>query len=456
MFADTTRTLIAAPARALAGTSRADRLGLVGLWIWAFLALLAPPAANLGIGLMALSLLLQARAVGPRLVREPLAWTVVASVALVLVAQQLAWTDGPASAADHAREASKLLKLWLFLLCAWHFAGEPWRIESTLALALGGFVLGRLVHPDMLRLPSPEFRPDYGLPALATAEYCALGILGLAMYARRWWRAGPAARLAGALAFALLTYWVVGTQGRAAWLTLALLLPACLALRSLLERRTPRTARGLVLGAALVTVAIGSLAQLEVVQRRIEIEASEVRLVLAGRWAETNPAGGVGSRAQMLVYGFERWKERPWLGWGPAAPRGLLSLHPNPTMRYHDLHNLYLDLAVRVGLLGAATFAAGLALVLRAGWRAMRSGRLGTDLGLVLLGGMALHLLLALTNMRALNPDWRHVWMLLAGGLTTFGLFAGGAGPRRASATAAPDHRGADAGPASPTTDAGP
>jgi len=398
----------------------ADRLGLSGLFVFAFFALLGPAGANIGIALMLAGLLLDEQA-RQRLAGAPLIWLAAASAVLTLASLAMAWTDGPATTQHHVEAASKLLKLWLFLLCAWHFAARPERIGLALTLTLAGFIVGRLLNPDMLRAASATFRPGYGLPTLALAEYAAIGVLSLLLCLPRWWSAGIALRVAGFIALALLAFWLVESQGRMAWLSLALLAPVLLAIRAWLTD-TPHGRRRWLVGGAVAIIVIASATQIDIIRERLEVESEVASRVLSGD-LEHIGYGSIGVRVHMLDYGVGKWLERPWLGWGPGALPALLSIHPEAQMHYQDLHNLYLELLVRVGMLGSLPFVIAVAVILLAGGRALRERWLPTDLALILVGGLTMHLLLALTNMRGLNVDWRHVWMLFGGALASLPLF---------------------------------
>lgn len=397
-----------------------ERLGLFGLYLFAFFALVGPAGANLGIALMLAGLLLDRHA-RQRLVLHPLLWLAACSALVTLASVATAWTDGPAGAADHAHAAIRLTKLWLFILCAWHFAASPARIGRALVLLLAGFVLTRLFHPDMLQTATADLRPGYGLPTLAHAEYCAIGVLSLLLCLPRWWSAGLAARIGGAGVLGLLVFWLIESQGRMAWLGLAALAPILLLARAWLAD-SAASRRPWLAGSVVVLLSLAAATQIDLVSERLAAESGDIAQIRAGEW-DSIGYSSVGIRVHLFAYGMDLWLERPWLGWGPGALPALLDILPDAQLHYQDLHNLYLDLLVRVGLLGSLPFAIGLLLVLLAAARVVQQRRAPTDLALVLLGGIGLHLLLALTNMRGLNVDWRHVWMLFGGALASFALF---------------------------------
>jgi O-antigen ligase len=82
---------------------------------------------------------------------------------------------------------------------------------------------------------------------------------------------------------------------------------------------------------------------------------------------------------------------------------------------YDHLHNSYLELLVRFGLVGAALAAVLLGLLFRATWRAWRQGVLPEDHALWLVGTLAFTAVWCLTDFRSQHHDWRYFWLLLAG-----------------------------------------
>jgi O-antigen ligase len=192
-----------------------------------------------------------------------------------------------------------------------------------------------------------------------------------------------------------------------------------------------------LLGGAVLLLAVAAATQIDLVRERLQAEREVVAQIRAGEW-DAIGYSPIGIRVHLFTYGVDRWLERPWLGWGPGALPALLDILPDARLHQQDLHNLYLDMLVRVGLLGSLPLAIGLLLVLRSAARMVRQRRVPTDLALVLLGGIGLHLILALSNMRGLNVDWRHVWMLFAGALASFALFAPGPGGDPIRAPGAP------------------
>ena len=81
----------------------------------------------------------------------------------------------------------------------------------------------------------------------------------------------------------------------------------------------------------------------------------------------------------------------------------------------HDVHNVALDLLVRLGLAGLFAYVAMLGLALRRWVGARRRGLVPEDLFLVVLAALSLDILVGLTNCRTLSTDGRFFWLLFVG-----------------------------------------
>ncbi len=403
------------------------------MYLFALGAWLGIALANLGTGLMLLATALDGPRVWRRLRGGPWPWLLAASGLTLLASLALAWRDGPADWAKHSEDTGKLFRLWGFLLVAWWCGGQARRVWIALALALAGFTLGRLAHLDELNLApalDPALRTGFGMPILAFGQYVAMALLALCLLAPRLWHAGTGL-VRGFLALAWLLLVLLAVQGllisqaRGVWGVTLLLLPALL----WLQWREFALAHGWSWRRALPVLALaGAMLALVValnagvIAGRFAQEADSYRHLLAGEWGQLD-YGSIGIRVRAWIYGFDAWLERPWFGWGPGSATALLQASPDAGLRgLNDFHNMYLELPVRIGLLGALPFAVGAVLVLRALWHARRRALVPRDLYLILLGALALHFLASLTNMRALNFDWRFYWMLFAGAACTFAL----------------------------------
>jgi hypothetical protein len=115
---------------------------------------------------------------------------------------------------------------------------------------------------------------------------------------------------------------------------------------------------------------------------------------------------GLGMRQQLLLHGWDRFLERPILGWGPGLYRELHAAgiesgwqsggEPLPNVVIPWVHCLPLELLIDVGVLGFAAAVATVLIALRRAWTARRRDDLkaraaiGGGCALVVLGAIAL------------------------------------------------------------------
>ena len=88
----------------------------------------------------------------------------------------------------------------------------------------------------------------------------------------------------------------------------------------------------------------------------------------------------VNIRLQLYELGVEKWRERPWLGWGMRSTQALIgqaNLDTGGVSHVH-LHNAYLDAFVGIGLVGAGLLGLVFVLLMRELVLAWRSGVITT------------------------------------------------------------------------------
>lgn len=413
----------------------AQRLGLAGLYVFAFGAWLGVALANLGLLLMLIALVLDWRRLLTTTRSSYWPWlTLVSLLALALATWQGMAANGDV-AVNHIDEARRLALLWLFLLVAWWMAGDTRRIATALILASAGFVIGRLTALDDgggLMIFNPGDRPGFGLPTLAFAQYTATLFVSLCLLGPRIQSLvqAPGPRLLLTLAWlcviAISLTGLILAEARMVWIaTIAVLIPAVAALwlhaRELRthgpgQQSAGRSILPLVAILMLAVVAVNS----ETVSNRISAEHQAFAPVLSGDLEQAG-YGSVGLRAHAWRYALALIETRPWFGWGPGASRAMLASHEEPRMHVlPDFHSTPLEFVVTVGVLGTLPFVLAFCIALVVLFSAFRQGRLPLDLFLIVVSALALHQLAGLTNSRILNPDWTHVWLLFGGAATTF------------------------------------
>lgn len=408
-----------------------ERVGLYASGLFSLSAWLAPAGMNLGFYLLVLAALLQ-----PAFWRA-LAHDRLAHVSLLLAAYLAASAGWASLALPGSRapwgELIEWLKLFAFFPLAWWLRGDERRVVTLLLLAGAGWLAGLLTEADpvAIALFSPGARTGFKVPILFSGLLSATALLGLVLISPRL--ASPSlslrGRLLGAAAWLvglwLSAYALVASGARGAWVSVLVVLPVWTLLRAHGARgvaggRRVATTAG-VLG--LLTAALVLAGSLPVVQKRLAAERGVASAILRGDTEDLRPAS-LTDRYRMLRYGLERWRERPWLGWGVGsagwllsdrAPAELIARKRDGRMGWHaHFHNTYLQVLVCLGLAGAGLFGWFFVVLARATGRAYARGAMSRDLLLFLSGALALFLLYCVTNFSLLRPDTRAYWVLLA------------------------------------------
>lgn len=402
-----------------------------------------PALANVALVSAGLLMLSRPRAACERLRGHPL-WLPL-GLALAYLAAHLFWQ---ALAVGHVppparEEALDLLKYLLLVPVAWVVAGRPQRARWMLALAGAGLVVQVLMQVpwgELASLHASGRRADFGFTSVAAGLYCAAGLLGvLVLVPAGTWAPGRsrgAVLVAAAVAVAVLTAALLLSRSRGAWLALLLALPLCLS-GGWLMRRSLRPVQA-VLGLCMVAVL---LAGGESVARRVVDDAPAYRALIetvqaddeaaAERaWGEI-PHDSVGLRLHLWRLALDSWRQAPLLGHGLGVHGALIAGSPDPGLHHLvHLHSIYLDLAVRLGVVGlllAVALPGSLALGLR---RAARDGLKVPDLLRFLFGILVLTAVWSLFDSRLFKLDFRLYAALLAG------IALGLAVPRRRHACA--------------------
>ena len=405
-----------------------DRIGVFGLFVFAFFAFWGTTFAYYGLGLMGLGVLAQWRCFWKALKPGPLlallGWTGVA----VVITVSLAIMERPDESSAQIRAGSDMFRLWLFLLVAWWLRGSQHRIFLALVLGLVGFMIGqaRALDPPHLHALLSLERPNIRWGINAVAEYSAAGLLGLGLSAPRLWRWLRAERgwWVGGLGLAafvfLLLAEVIFSQSRGVWLSL-LGVAVGLWLYALVMWPTQRP-RGasMMLGAAIgLLIAVLIVLGLPAVSQRFAF-IDQALLASQGSWDDVRSIAdfSIRERLAILKLGIESWLEKPWFGWGLGAIPPLLQRNADKFesgANFPDFHNICVDVLVGLGAFGTVPLVLIFLLVTYAVHQAHCSGRIDRDTCLVVLGLMVFNILAQLTDTRIFSLHGRFYWMLIAG-----------------------------------------
>lgn len=410
-----------------------DCLGTAGLLLFAFSAFLSTTGLSIGLGLLVAALLLN-RSLWPGLKRDPfLILCVVSSTYLILLTLWAIW-EFPDSRRLQEKQAWDWFRLWLFLCVGWWINGDRKRIRWVLLLALVGLLTGMAYAlSSHFNLLWSGMRTGFHLKIIAFGLYSSTAILGLLLMAPRiLGKKGNLPFFAirvglWLIALVLLTQGLIITQSRGAWLAAILVIPPLVILSYFVSWTRQVSSRWLATGLVSFVVVLFALliwANLPTIQNRV----SQEQKTFEATWKldfNDIPTRGFGVRVQAFRFGLSKWLERPIFGWGPGSTEYLISQSGDPTLQHplsgggyawlDHLHNTYLEVLVRFGLVGAFLILTVLGFLLRSLWIAHRERRLPTDYTLFLTGMFPLMAIWSLSDFRLLHPDWRSYWILLGG-----------------------------------------
>ena len=412
-----------------------DRFAFLGLVLFSLSSFLSTAGASIGLALLGLAFVAEFDR-WRVLLSSPVTFASVVAVAFVVTHTLVFALLMPDSAAALAEGAADWLKLLWFVPFAFCLDGRVRRVLWALALALAGLLIGmawRLDWAALLGDPAAYLgsRQGFGFPDIAFALYSGTALLGLVtlggrVVGRAWFQARwrVALRFLGWLvAVGVLTQGFIQTQSRGAWLAMGLTLPLIL----FLKHRQFR-ARGATwsrwskvsAGIAFLLVALLLAANGERLVQRLGAEADQVQDIVSGSMTDVS-GSSYGQRWHVLLFGLEKWSERPWLGWGADMSRELIrdsdreQLYIDAGRPLRHLHNTYLEALVQFGIIGLGLLALPILWLATGTARACRERRLPPDLCLFFGGALLFTLLWSLFDYRLAHHDWRVFWILLAG-----------------------------------------
>lgn len=299
----------------------------------------------------------------PQLKKDPIMWAFFG----VIIVQCLSWANSLIQIPDIANgypHVDRLAKLFLLVPIGIALQG---RKDSVLVLA-GCFVLGAFIacytqsdFANQIQQALNMRRVDFGLK---NAQYTSMlgGVIfifsGLGFYlvnSNRW-----TIRLFFALSAILGLAITLVSQSRQVWLALALVIalaPMLLVFVGLIEGK-----KKLILGYAVVFLALFSVSQSEYIQNRALKESSVISSVVQGN-LDNIPMTSVGIRLNSWLAAWDVFKDAPIVGLGEngigyviSSSEKLSALKASaPTFRnLSHLHSSHIEALVAYGLAGFA------------------------------------------------------------------------------------------------------
>jgi O-antigen ligase len=269
-------------------------------------------------------------------------------------------------------------------------------------------------------------RIGFGLPVNSFGLYSATALLGALVLGPRLWgisgrlNLGASLRLAAwCLAVALLIQGLIASQSRDAWLAALIVFLPILVLRLAWSLREMNGISWLRAGAALVLImllaAVVAVRNVDTIKQRVLDEQASWQSFMAGDFASI-PHGSIGDRVHLIEYGVQKWREHPFIGWGPHSYRTLIAQTDDINLRkMPHLHNAYVETLLTFGIIGALFYLYAMGSLGATIYRSARQGRLPADYALFLAGAFGLLLIWCLASFGLNQVTWNFYFAMLAG-----------------------------------------
>lgn len=203
--------------------------------------------------------------------------------------------------------------------------------------------------------------------AIVAIAALTLGTAAAVRGARRQW----AVRLGAMAAAALLLQALITSGSRSGWGCLLVGLTALLYCSRRQIFSALRSPRGATAATVLLLVAAALVAQnFEKIERRVARDTQvNFNFTLSVDELPRDRDVFFARRIHLAHFGLVQWRERPWLGHGPASVRPMLAADPDFHVHPH-LHNTYIQVLMELGVLMTSVLALLIATLTFYLWRA--------------------------------------------------------------------------------------
>lgn len=411
-----------------------DTLGFTGLLLFAASAWLSTTGTTIALIVMALALLADPKVyrVFPR---DPLFQLALIFSAYIALIGHRAILEFPETRSLQIADGISWTKLYWFFLIGWWLKGDARRIDITLLVAFLGLLINafKYADPKLIASIATGTRTGFHLSTLGFGLIVANILFALLILAPRCWGKSPAKTHIPRIILwcggvILVNYGLLASGARSAWLALAITTPPLVWIRY----RSLFTSHKLVITglAVILLVWIGAGPGSHLIKSRIGEEHHSISQLASGEYAHL-PRTSIGYRVDVQLFGLQKWLEHPWTGWGPGSSGYLIQHSQNPKLIHKDplgtmwlahLHNAYLEILVRLGLIGAALLAITLYLLFKSLRLAYLAQRLSPDHNLFFMGSLMMFLVWSFFDFHVLHWDIRNYWLILVGAVYSYRL----------------------------------
>ncbi len=406
------------------GRSVIRAVGVGGAYLFAISALLSRSGANIALGAMALAFILSFRSWWPVLKRDRIfPFSICFFLLLALRTAWAAW-EFPQLTDRHLDGYWDWFYLSFFIFVAWWFNGKAKRVYAALYLLFGGLLLHIFYETNWSQFERALHggRSGLGMQIPLTGLFSCTALLAVIILAPRIW--GPTQKhfrfiLRLAVWFAFLAFFLevlLITQSITSWIAGIIVIPSLLLIfvrkHFKLMRTKLRTAGILFAMVGIVAIAFLLVKNTGTIEKRLSSQEKVMQAIATLDFDKIPFTGGIGVRLWTYRYGVGKWLERPLFGWGTGVE--VAKLPQRPAKSLDHMHNTYLEILTRFGIVGLFLFIAGIGLFVISLKNAYYSGRLPLDLFLFLIGALGILVIWSAGNFR-LPTYWRCFYILLGG-----------------------------------------
>jgi O-antigen ligase len=430
-----------------------EKIGLVGLYAFLFFAWESKSRAAAAFMVLLAGCLLDRR-FWKTLPGSRVVWALAAVIGYIAVRGAVAVAENPDFLHFHLHEGWELILLAGFVFVGWQIRGDQRRLVAALMVGVLGFWIGRMEHfpldETLAGIAWWRERQQFELPsAIGFGVFSAASLLGLLISLPRIWSFSSISWKRTLLVSAWLLLIVISLEGlilsqsRGPWIAFLLIGLVLLGANFRVLTRLGWLKATLLFAGVVAILASIVLMNYETMYARLQEERDTTTALLHGRLDEIRASGEegevkhMGIRYHMLLFGLEKAKQNPVFGLGPGITQPLLKRDWAYASRFSHLHNMYLEMLLRLGVVGMLLIAFVLILLVRDTWHAYSTRRIDRDIMLILFALLALPMLVGTVNFRMLDPDWRYYWFLIGGAMFGYSLLP--AAPSMRNQQAAPE-----------------
>ena len=385
-----------------------DALGLLGLFLFSFGVFYRTLLVNEGLLLMGLAFALRIKALEKGVMRDPLLILSTAFLLFLLIRTYFAAVEFKEY---QSLVLEGMLKLFLFgflvvfLVAFWMNRYQNRWNQLVIALFAGHIV--RVIRKFDWATFYNQFdliwngviRIGWGSTVNRFGLWSAVIFFGCVILYRHIW--GPRKQdnkiiywlrvmlwmLAATLSGAGLVY----SQSRSAWLAAVLVLPLIL-FYQFYRMKKFRIKPVVLLGVLLV--AISFMTNLPaVIEKRLFLSEDIIH--------NENVRVSINARLSLYQLSWEKWKERPWFGYGPGTSEVIIKQAEAEYAEigiFEHFHNFALDIMAQLGIVGMLFYSSSFYLIIHQLFRAQKLGRIDKHYFLFAFVGLTLMIICGLSG----------------------------------------------------------